>query len=87
MKNLTTHLASTQYELDIIKEQLFGQNCALTHAINSTSSQMSELRNIWKELNATVEKTTDLTNKVILITQWYGYFIYVRKECNTFQLD
>lgn len=87
MKNLTKHLASTQHELDIIKEQLFGQNCGLTNTANSTSSQMSELRNIWKELNATVEKTTDLTNKVILITQWYGYFIYVRKECNTFQLD
>ena len=65
MKNLTRHLASTQLELDMLKVEVFGQICDLTNATNSTSSQISELRNIWKELNASVERTTDLTSKVI----------------------
>ena len=56
MKNLTTRLSSTQQELDVLKEQRFGQN-------------LSGLRNIWKALNDTVEKTAVLTNKVILSTK------------------
>ena len=53
-KILTTRLSSTQQDLDVLKEQLSGRNGGLK---NLTPSHMSKLRNIWKALNATIEKT------------------------------
>ena len=69
-KILTTRLSSTQQDLDVLKEQLSGRNGGLK---NLTPSHMSKLRNIWKALNATKEKTAVLTDKVILFTE--GLFL------------
>ena len=56
MKNLTTGLSSAQQELDVLSQNL----------TYSKASQMSGLRNIWKSLNDSVEKTADLINQVVI---------------------
>ena len=42
---------------------------------DSTESQSIELKSMWKKVNANEEKTAELTNKVIEMSEWHGYFI------------
>ena len=63
-KELNEHLASTQFELKIVNARLDGEIAGLWNATNSTTGQLSELRNVWKEVNATVEMSSNFTDKV-----------------------
>jgi len=64
LKNLTDHLESIQRELKSLRVQLSGQMTGLWKTTNSTTVQLNKLESVWVVVNATAEKTSNLTHKI-----------------------